>query len=163
MKEFDKKFSIKMEPVALEGRKFIRACISTSEGEIGDFHQLVFADSFRLAINDLLNNLSRGSLASVNEDAEIDIIFSALYKAVWMGELGEISNLTRKQFSPDEVRSWVAIPTGIEAFDGELAFFVRLGGGEKLIWRSWRSKDTKILPITREQVIEEFSKYLQYI
>ncbi|WP_175816200.1 hypothetical protein [Burkholderia diffusa] len=154
-------FEVKLQTFSAGTRRFVNACMAVEENVIGDFDQAVLLGSFQLSVSDLIWRLSMHPCIVFDDGENLDVAFNALYDAAWKGELDAVSRLVGRKCTVHEAKLCVAIPIGVEAFDGESAFSFNVGNCHYFVWREWESKSIKWIRIERTQLIAEFEAALQ--
>ncbi|WGS44532.1 hypothetical protein LFL97_28490 [Burkholderia sp. JSH-S8] len=135
---------------------FVNCCLVFEAGVIGDYDQAVLIGSFILAARDLVERMSAGRDVVFKEGVSVSSAFNALYDCIWNDDLSSISGLLANGSDVADAKHSVAIPIGIESFDGEMAFEFRIGGEEVFAWRDWSSKEVKWTGLGRRRVGELF-------
>lgn len=153
-------FIVELKTFDAGPRTFVHACIKVGSSVIGDMDQAVLIGSFRLAISDAMRRLSSGAGVAFTEDADFSMAFKALYDAAWNGKTKAISSLLGRKCTSEEAMRCVAIPTGIETFDGEQGFSFVIGKTQCFCWRDWESKRIRMVPIQRSHIASAFSAAL---
>lgn len=163
MDDSDPTFSVELETFAAESRTFVHACIKVGASVIGDMDQAVLLGSFRLAISDTMKRLSEGIDIVFSDDVDSQIAFEALYDAAWNGETEAISSLLGRNCTAEEAMLCVAIPIGIETFDGEQGFSFAIGKNQCLCWRDWDSKQLRMAHLEKSSLVSAYSTALSQL
>lgn len=135
---------------------FVNCCLVFEAGVIGDFDQAVLMGSFILAARDLIDRMSTGREVVFKDGVGVSSAFNALYDCIWNDDFNSISGLLADGSDVADAKDSVAIPIGIESFDGEMAFEFRIGREEVFAWRDWSSKEVKWTGLGRRRVEELF-------
>lgn len=144
-------------------RAFVHTCMVVDTNVIGDMDQAVLLGSFQLAISDAIRRLSTGARISFKEGVDMEAAFNALYDAAWNGEPDAVSKMVGRACSSDDAMRCLAIPTGIEAFDGELAFSIDAGDDQYFCWRDWETRAIRSVCLERQKLIAAFSTVMESI
>lgn len=163
MDDSDPTFRVDLETFAAESRTFVHACIKVGESVIGDMDQTVLLGSFRLAISDTMRRLSKGIDIVFSDAVDFQMAFEALYDAAWNDETGTISSLLGRNCTSEEAMLRVAIPVGVETFDGEQGFLFAIGKNQCFCWRDWNLKQIRIARLEKSSLISAYSTALSQL
>lgn len=159
----DQILEIKVQKFVAGGRVFVHTCMVVDTSVIGDIDQAVLFGSFQLSISDAITRLSTEARIAFKKGVDIESAFNALYDAAWKGEPDAVSKMVGRICTSDEAMLCVAIPTAMEAFDGELAFSIDAGDDEYFCWRDWEEKVIKSIRLERSTLIAAYSAALTSI
>ena len=154
---------VKLKKVAAGGRVFVHTCLVVNENIIGDIDQAVLLGSFQLSVSDVIDRLSADVRIKLKKGVDAEATFSALYDAAWNGEPDALARIAGRACTAQEAMLCVAIPTGIEAFDGELAFLVDIGDDQYFCWRVWETRAIKWIRLERSHLLAAYSAALKSI
>lgn len=163
MDDSDPTFRVELETFAAESRTFVHGCIKVGASVIGDMDQTVLLGSFRLAISDAMRRLSTGIDIVFSDDVDFQMAFEALYDAAWNGETGTISSLLGRNCTSEEAMLRVAIPIGIETFDGEQGFSFAIGKNQYFCWRDWNLKQIRMTHLEKSSLVSAYSAALSQL
>ncbi|WP_250528585.1 hypothetical protein [Caballeronia sp. GAWG2-1] len=148
---------------AIESRKFAHTRLVSETTSIGNFEEVVLLESLELSVLDLIARLSKSEITIENASHSHEVVFSALYDAAWNGEVNQIRKVSGQEYSVADARNCIALPTGVEAFDGELAFLYQTGLAHRFVWRDWDSKDLRVATIQKTAYLKELGIGLRKI
>jgi len=154
-------FKIELKFRDIEARRFVNSCIVVDGHIIGDFEQDVLFGSFELSMTVLLSRLAKGPVINFTESKKKTDIFTALYEAAWNGVKQPLCDLSEDKHITVETEDCIAIPIGIESFDGEMAFVFTVAGRYCFAWRDWKSKAIYWGHIEKTQLLMKYSSMLQ--
>ena len=163
MDDSDSTFTVELDTFAAESRTFVHACIKVGASVIGDMDQTVLLGSFRLGISDTVRRLSKGIDIVFSDGVDFQTAFEALYDAAWNGETRTISSLLGWNCTSEEAMLHVAIPVGIETFDGEQGFSFAIGKNQCFCWRDWDSKQIRMAHLEKSSLISAYSTALSQL
>ncbi|WP_263148001.1 hypothetical protein [Pseudomonas sp. RIT-PI-AD] len=139
---------------------YVKMCLLIDGSVVGDFDQPVLYGSLELSIFDVISRLTRVNDIIFNKNANLDDVFHMLYNAAWKEEIIASLGKTEARFSIVDAKSSIAIPIGIETFDGEMAFYLTLGKETKFIWKDWCTKNIKSVAVDKNYLIDFYKKML---
>ncbi|WP_148654324.1 hypothetical protein [Paraburkholderia caribensis] len=145
-------FDIDMDMYSSGSHKFGRISWRSERACIGDFDVTVLLGSLELALDDLIRRLSGEQIEFVG-NYECESVFLALNTAVWDGNVDDLSSLAGIKCDVLDARNCLAVPTGIESFDGEAAFIYKGESGYFFSWRDWVSKAIECAPIEKSDFL----------
>lgn len=160
MDDSDPIFKIELNTFAAGSRTFVHGCIKVDASVIGDIDQAVLLGSFRLAISDTMQRLSQETNIAFSDEIDLKIAFGALYDAAWNGDIKAISALLGRNCTSEEAMLCVAIPIGIETFDGEQGFSFAIGAKQCFCWRDWDSKRIRMVHLEKSTIVSALSAAL---
>lgn len=131
-------FEIKSEVVVDGEHVFCKVCyVINSKYIVGDWCVWSLCGTVVLSFLGLIDRLERCCLIDFGIDVCLGDVFDSLNRAIWEDDFSILDRFAKNSV---EARKCVAIPFGVESFDGEMAFCVKIDGEEAFVWRDFESK-----------------------